>query len=100
DGAHLAIYDTAGHIILWDMEKNKQLFTFAGTPGWYDHLYFSADGKRLGTIVGSDEQTISVMVFDVQTGSVVRKFPLPILPKNWTFSAFNHDMTRIIVGVT
>lgn len=89
-----------GMIWVFDTTNYQQMLALPLTPGYTDHIYFSADGKQLGTIDAPEESNIVVKTFDLQTGDVIRTIPLPIPRKEWVFAAFSPDWSRVVIAQT
>lgn len=90
----------SAEIELWDVATNKHLRTIVLDKGNVSHLEFSADGKRLVSsghsltsgwtdkgAIGSPKNEDSLILWDVEKGTILRKFaiavpPPPPAPKN------------------
>jgi WD40 repeat protein len=70
--------DNAGHIVLWDLTKNRQVTILQGHPWAIDSLSFSGDGKQLTSAsisVQLNNQVLpgTVILWDVAKGSKIRE---------------------------
>ncbi|TAH51625.1 MAG: hypothetical protein EYC68_09685 [Chloroflexota bacterium] len=97
DGTRLATNSADGTIRVWDVKSGQQLLQLPITKEFFDRLFFSKDGSQLATVDVADEQSLAVKIFDLRTGNVTKKTPLPISPKQWIVSAVNPDWKRVAV---
>lgn len=100
DGTRLAVNPRDGFIHVWELQSGKQLVALPVNKEWVDFAYFNKDGSQLATIDVIDDKTITPKIFDVHTGSILRATSLPITPQDWSLSAFNPDLSRVVVGMS
>jgi len=69
-----------GLVILWDLATGKQIRQFSGHTGWVWTVDFSPDGQTMvsggfqGKSVNSIADPGELILWDVQTGKVIRRF--------------------------